>query len=333
MQSTLKPRDSDPHDVFTISPDIVPVAWADKVLADINRDTVGLPPLRTPAVGSPSATLSVPSVERTSRSTIAGDRPIPEIDVANERPAGPPPRGGRVKSAVTVFLFALCSALAAASWQHYGAAAKQMISAWIPPFAFTSPLSTEPTGLAAKPDAPDATAPAAQASADDQAPQPAPSQATDAAAPATAPSADPEKLQSMARDLAAMGQEIVLLKASIAELKAAAAKTPQANASQTNPSQVNTSDLKPSLPNPKPKIAAPPPLPRPMAAQAPRRPMQPYPSQTYPAQGYPAQPYPPAQAAGPQPLQPYPGVRQAPPPPPMAADDGEPVVRPPMPLH
>jgi hypothetical protein len=331
MQSTLKPRDSDPHDVFTISPDIVPAAWADKVLADINRDSVGVPPLRTPAVEPPSATSSVPSVERTSRATAAGDRRIPEIDVANERPAGPPPRGGRMKSAISVFLFALCSALAAASWQHYGAAARQMISAWIPPFALTSSLSTEPTGLAAKPDAPDvaAAAPAAQPAADDQAPQPAPSQATDAAAPATAPSADPEKLQSMARDLAAMGQEIVLLKASIAELKAAAAaKTPQAA-----PSQVNTSDLKPSLPNPKPKIAAPPP--RPLAAQAPRRPMQPYPSQTYSTQGYPAQPYPSAQAAGPQPLQPYPAVRQPAPPPPMAADadDGEPVVRPPMPLH
>ena len=38
MHSTLKLRDSDPHDDFAIAPDVVPAAWADKVLADITRD-------------------------------------------------------------------------------------------------------------------------------------------------------------------------------------------------------------------------------------------------------------------------------------------------------
>ena len=39
MNSILKLRDSDPHDDFGISPDIVPATWADKVLADIERDS------------------------------------------------------------------------------------------------------------------------------------------------------------------------------------------------------------------------------------------------------------------------------------------------------
>ena len=38
MHSTLKLRDSDPHDDFAIAPDVVPAAWADKVLADITGD-------------------------------------------------------------------------------------------------------------------------------------------------------------------------------------------------------------------------------------------------------------------------------------------------------
>ena len=306
MNSTLKPRESDPHDVFTISPDIVPSSWADKVLADIQS--------KKPA-----------SVQQPLART-AADHRVPDIDVANNRPVVPPPTGSRMKGTIVAFVFALCSALAAAGWQHYGVAAKQLVSAWMPPFALTSSLPPEPTGLAAKPDTPDIPASGqatAQAAPDDQAPpQPAPAQAADAAAPAAAPSADAPtadaaQLQSMARDLAAMGQEIALLKASLAELKAA--QQPAArDAAKT--SDLRTSDLKPSLPNPRPKAAAPPP--RPVAAAAPRRPMQTYPAQGYSAQGYPAQSYPPAQAAVPPA-----------PPPPMLAEDGELVVRPPMPLH
>jgi hypothetical protein len=318
MNSTLKPRDSDPHDVFTISPDIVPSGWADKVVADIQS--------KKPASVQPP-------VART-----AADHRVPDIDVANDRPAGPPPSGSRMKGTIIAFLFALCSAFAAAGWQHYGVAAKQVISGWMPPFALTSSLSTEPTGLAAKPDTPDVAAAEPTATPDQAPPQPAPAQAADGAAPAAAPSsdapiADAAQVQSMARDLAAMGQEIALLKASVAELKAA---QQPAGRDAAKTSDVRTSDLKPSLPNSRPKTAAPPP--RPVAA-APRRPVQAYSTQGYAAQGYPAQTYPaqsypPAQAASPPPMQQYlpPASRQ---PAPMAAemDDGEPVVRPPMPLH
>ena len=40
MHSTLKLRESDPHDLFAIEPEVMPVAWADKVLADIQRDAL-----------------------------------------------------------------------------------------------------------------------------------------------------------------------------------------------------------------------------------------------------------------------------------------------------
>jgi hypothetical protein len=332
MHSTLKLRESDPHDVFTIAPDIVPAAWADRVLADIARDDVSPPPVKPPAAGSRAAGAPVPAADRTFRATAANDiraQNIPDIQIAGDRPAGPAPTGSRMKGIIVAFLFALCSAFAATGWQHYGAAAKQMLSAWMPPFALTSSLPPEPTGLAANPDTPDIPASGqttAQAAPEDQAPPPpAPAQAADGAAPgaatpSAAPSADAAQLQSMARDLAAMGQEIGLLKATVAELKSAQQPVAR-DAAKT--SDVRTSDLKPSLPISRPKTAAPPP--RPVAA-APRRPIQTYPAQGYSAQGYPAQTYP-AQAAAPPPsLQPAPA-------PPMLAEDGELVVRPPMPLH
>jgi hypothetical protein len=342
MNSTLKPRESDPHDVFVIAPDTVPAAWADKVLADIKRDA-GSDSGNSASVQPPLAGSSavVPKVDPAFRASAAADIRVPDIDVANDRPAGPAPTGSRMKGTIIAFLFALCSAFAAAGWQHYGAAARQMISGWMPPFALTSSLPPEPTGLAANPDTPDIPA-ATQAAPDDQAPpQPAPAQATDGAAPAAA---DAALVRSMARDLAAMAQEIVLLKATVAELKAAqqppardAAKTSDVKTSDLKTSQTNTSDVKPSAPSPRPRMAAPPPPPRPVAAPA-RRPMQTYstqgyPAQGYPAPGYPAQPYPPAQAAAPPPLQQYPASMQPAPPPPTLAEDGEPVVRPPMPLH
>ena len=324
MNSILKLRDSDPHDDFGISPDIVPATWADKVLADIERDS------KTPSADhSGSRRSDQPQLARTGaaaraaepdfRETAAGDFKVPDIDIGNERPAGRPTAGSRMKKGITVFLFALCSALVAASWHHYGAAAQQMISAWVPPFALTSVVRPEPTGLTAQSDTADAASPAqasTQAAAADQAaPQPASAQAADAIAPAAAaPSSDAAQLQSMARDLAAMGQEVQLLKATIAELKASQ-QAMAARSADAKPAEVRT-----AVP-PRPKMSAPPPRPAPVAM---RRPMPAYPA------------YPPAQAAAPPPQQiaPPPASYQPAPPPPLAAQaDDDPVVRPPMPLR
>ena len=169
MHSTLKLRDSDPHDDFAIAPDAVPAAWADKVLADITRDAgsasksppdIKRPPdikspvsdqPRHPASGAPPAVVAAPSVDTTFRATAVADMPAP---------TEPAPTSKWAKSAI-MLVFAVGSAAAAAAWQHHGDAAKEMISAWVPAFALTS-SPPENTALAASTETPAAQATAAE---------------------------------------------------------------------------------------------------------------------------------------------------------------------------
>jgi len=211
MHSLNLKETDDPHDGPTIAPDIVPAAWADKVLADIKRDAVSRASDQKPAATSGlAAGAAAPSVDTTFRATAAD-----KIQASADRPSG----GSWTSRAVVAFMFALCSALAAAAWQHYGHTAKQMIADWAPPFVLAASPASEKTGLTEQLDSP-----AVQASAADQAAaQPAAAaQPPDGAAPAAAALApeSAQQLQSMARDLAAMGKQVEQLKASIAELKA-----------------------------------------------------------------------------------------------------------------
>jgi hypothetical protein len=326
MHSSLKLRESDPHDDFGITPEI-PVSWADKVVADIARDANSHVKSysRRPASDRPQPAESgaavramVPTVDTRFRATAADDVSdihAPSIDVGSDRPAGAPPNRGRVKKTITVFLFALCSAFAAAAWQHYGAAAKQMIAAWTPPFVLTALPPTEKTGLTSPSDAPAVEAAAADPAAPPNATTALPS---DGPAPA-APVADAAQLQQVARDLADMAAQIEQLKAGIAELKASQQAMAIARPAEIKPADVKPSEIKPVAPNPRPKVSALPP--RPAAAPL-HRPVPAY--------------YPPVQAAAPFPqAAPPPASLQPAPPPPQAAtdQDGEPVVRPPMPLH
>jgi hypothetical protein len=317
MESTLKLRDSDPHDDFAIVPDAVPVAWADKVLADITRDARMPPDVKSsPDANSPASdqhafaasgvAVAAPMVDTTFRATASDDIGTPVEQPSTSRWA---------KSAVMLVL-AVCSAAAAAAWQNHGDAAKQMISNWVPAFAVTSSPPTENAALPGEADTP-----AAQISVAEQTPAPpaTPAQPPESAAPAAAaPSPDTAQVQSMARDLAAMAQQVEQLKASIAELKAGQQAMVR-DAAKT--SEVKPAEIRPAAPNPRPRISAPPP--RTAAAPA-HRPL--------PA-------YPPAQvtAPAPSPQSAYPPVStlSAPPPPQATArteDDG-PIVRPPMPLR
>jgi hypothetical protein len=313
MHSTLKLRESDPHDVFAIAPDTVPLAWADKVIADIARDANQPSSDQQPPAGS-SAAVAAPTVDTNFRATTVND-----LHVANDRPVPPPSTGSGAKSKVAVFLFALCSGLAAAAWQHYGGAAKQMISDWSPPFTLTSSPPTETTGLTDQPDTP-AVQVSSQAPAADQAPpqDASAAQPSEATAPAAAaPSPDAAQLQSMARDVAAMGAQIEQLKASIAELRASQQAMALAKPSDAKASEIKPSETKPLMQNPRPKMPAPP---RPIAAPV-RRPMA---------------AYPPVQASAPPPLPqqlPPAALQQPAPPPPAQFDGDEPVMRPPMPLR
>jgi hypothetical protein len=315
MHSTLKLRESDPHDIFAIEPEPIPVAWADKVLADIKRDagsepSEGVPVQPPPAESTAAAVPAAPALDTTFRAAAADDIRIPDIQVPSDLAADRPPTGKWAKS-IVMLIFAVCSAAAAAAWQHHGDTAKQMISGWIPSFALTSSPPAETAGAAAPSDTPTVQA----AAADQTPPQPAvPAQPPQGAAPAAAaPSPDAAQLiQSMGRDLAAMGQQVEQLKASVAELKA----SQQAMARDVaKPAEVRT-----SVPNPRTKMSALPP--RPAAAPA-RRPIPAY----QPAQAAAPAPLPPPQAA------PYPSPSPAPYAP-QAVDQGDdPVVRPPMPLR
>jgi hypothetical protein len=315
MHSTLKLRESDPHDIFAIEPEPIPVAWADKVLADIKGDAGSQPsedvvPVQPPPAVS-AAAAAAPAVDTTFRATAIGDIHVPDIQVPSDLAADRPSTSKWAKSAV-MLIFAVCSAAAAAAWQHHGDAAKQMISAWVPTFALTSSPSTEKAGVAGPSDTP-----AVQAAAAEQIPpQPAaPAQPPQGVAPAAAaPSPDTAQLvESMGRDLAAMGQQIEQLKASVAELKA----SQQAMARDA----AKPAEVRASVPNLRTKMSALPP--RPAAAPA-RRPVPAY----QPVQAAAPAPLPPPQAAPPY----------ASPPPapyaPQAVDQGDdPVVRPPMPLR
>src|SRR5205085_7295114 len=114
-------------------------AWADKVLADIKRDTLSGASDKNPNVGPGVATgAPAPAVDTTFRAT-ATDK----IQTSGERPSA----GSWTSRAAVAFVFALCSALAAAAWQHYGHTAKQMMADWAPPFVLAASPASEKTGL------------------------------------------------------------------------------------------------------------------------------------------------------------------------------------------
>ena len=287
---------TDPHDAPAIAPDVVSVTWADRVLADITRDAKTIQPDR-------QAHAPAPAVDTTFRAAAVGR----------------PSRGKWVARATMAFMFALVSAFAAAGWQHYGHHAKAMIAEWTPIIATQFALASSPPADQAVPI--EQAAPADQAAAVDQATPPAATAArpADTAAPAAAalPSESAELIQSMARDLAAMGQQVEQLKASIAELKA--------NQQPATPAIARTSEAKPAEIKP----PAPAPVARPkVSAALPPPPQRPAPP--------PLRRPPPVQAgvAAPMPLT----YQPAPPPPAppvqaTAQPDDEPVVRPPMPLR
>jgi hypothetical protein len=116
---------------------------------------------------------------------------------------------------------------------------------------------------------------------------------------------DAQRIQSMTRDLASLGQEVEQLKAGIAQLKASQEQMSRDLAKAAAP------------PPPRPRIAPPPPRP----ASAPvRRPVASYPPLLPPA----APAVRDTAAASAQPSEP-PGAGQAP--------DAEPVPRPPLPMR
>jgi hypothetical protein len=308
MPSTLTRQQTDPHDAFAVEPG-AGAARADQASPDPVHEVLSLLSRRRAQTASGvSAAAATPTVDTTFRAAA-----VDPVKLPDDRPA----MRAWAKKAIVAFLFALCSALAAATWRHHGDTARQLISSWMPPFALTSSAPTQTPPLAGQPPV--------QAAAADQAPaQPAPAaQPAAGVAPMVTPSAadSAQLLPSMARDLATMGQQIEQLKASIEQLRDDQAQMSRdiAKNSETRISETKASQIKASEPNlrraatlpPRP-VAAPPRKPRPALPQAAA-------TSTLPPQQYPAPP--------------QPALSQPAPPPATVEPDGEPVVRPPMPLH
>jgi hypothetical protein len=298
-------RDNDPHDVVEITPDIVLAARADHELPTLAPGAVRHPvepSIHAQPIGVGGA--STPSLDATFRADNS-DR----VSIAGERR----PRRKWVTRTLFAFLFALGSGAAAEGWRHYGDTARQMIAHWTPWTVATAapPANPAPPEQPASPDA-QATAPAQAAPA-------APSVEAATSAGVAAP--------DQAESLQAMAQQIEQLKASIDQLKANQeqmardlAKASEAKAAVTD---ARASDPRAPDPNPRSRIAAPrPPPPRAVVAQPARKPRP-----TFSAvQTAPPPPLPPI-AAAPAPL-PVESAPQA-----TVETDGNPVVRPPMPLR
>jgi hypothetical protein len=300
-------READPHDVFLLEPEVIRALRAHKPSSKPAACAIN-PPSAPQAhlAADVAAGVSAPSVDTTFRATAAD-----KIQVSG----GDQPAISRWSKRLFMGLLALCSAVAAAAWQHYGDTAKQMIAHWAPPFVLASSPPAQKPPVAEQPASPVVQA----AAADQEAAQPvAPAQPSEAAGPAaTASSPDSTQLlQSMTRDVATMGQEIEQLKASIAQLKAG---QEQMARDMAKSSEAKSSEAKVSAQSPQPRISAPPP--RSAAAPA-RRPRPAY----SPARAVAAPALPSPAAIAPAPLQPEPAPQGT-------AQELEPVVRPPMPVR
>jgi hypothetical protein len=314
MQTTLTSRQSDPHDIFVVEPDVVLAARGDQT-TDLAQDILSRSSAPQAIKGRLEALAEIASGVAAGAAPPSVDTTFRAADVSDIQKPNPPPPSGRWAKRVFMALFAIGSAAAAVAWQNYGDTAKQVIANLVPPFALAAspspqqPASADQTG-----------ATEVQSAATDQtAAQPVPrAQTAPADVAALAPGETP-LLQSMARDLAAMGQQIEQLKASIEQLRNSQqqmardmVKTPEARNSAAGTSE----------PAPRPRlsaVAALPPRPAALPVRRPRPAFSPAPLASGPAL--------PQAAAAPALSPPEPPSRL------MVEPDGEPVVRPPMPLR
>jgi hypothetical protein len=329
MHSTLTPKPSDdPHDVVAVAPDAVRVAPSDEELSDLLQQAARYR-LDSPTRAAPEAPAApaVPPVDTTFRPAAVND------DV--RAPGRGRTIGRGALRAFTALLLAASIGVAAFVWRSWGDTAEKKVARWATQFVMTTALPPEDSGPAAPPDSPAAQADAANAAS----PSPQlPAQNASAAAPSPDPA---QLLQSMARDLASLGQEVELLKASIAELRTSqqqlsrdAAKAAETNAAdikaaETKASETKASETKASRQSQRSRTAAAPP--RPATARA-RKPTPPSPPMQAAAPPLPlaGAPYyaPRQQEYAPRQFEPPPRGRDE-----LTDPEYETVPRPPMPLR
>jgi DNA repair exonuclease SbcCD ATPase subunit len=247
MNPIPNPKQSNPHDVAVaaLKQAYEQFGRADEQLTRVDEQVSKLEQDAAPHPSEPQTRIS------TFDPVVPGDRPS---------------RGGRAIRGFIGFLLAVCIGVAAFVWQSpfYGDAARQIIARWAPQLVPTSSLTPESPGLPAQPSPPTVQAAAAKTAP----PQPAPlaQTAPEDVAP-TAAALSPELtqlLQSMARDIATLGQAIEQLKASQAQMaRDNANAAEQLKASQEQMARViaRASEARASEQNLRPRISAPPPRP------------------------------------------------------------------------
>jgi len=240
METTLNPKPTDPRHVLT--------ARADEELAHAYQQ------ITSAGEEIARAEEQLSRLERAARRAAPGKRPSP----------------GRAVRGFVGLMLAACIGVAAFVWQSpYGDPARQIIAGWAPQLVPTSLLPLEKPRLPAQPGPPAVQAAAAKAAP----PQPAlPAQTGPEDVAPTAAALSPELtqlLQSMARDLATLGQAVEQLKVSqqqMARDHVNAVDLLRASQEQMARVIAKTSEAKTSEQNLRPKVSAPPP--RPTAAPA-----------------------------------------------------------------
>jgi hypothetical protein len=259
MDTTLNPKQTDPRHVLT--------ARADEELAH-----------------------AYDQITRAGEEIARAEEQLSKLERAPRRavPDKRPSRGGRAVRGFIGLMLAACIGVAAFVWHSpYGDAARQIVASWAPQLVATASLPVENPGFRARP-----SPPAVQATAANTAPPQAPLAQTapeDVAPTAAAPSPElMQLLQSMARDLAALGQGIEQLKASqermardhVNAVDLLRASQEQMARAIAKASEAKTSETKASEQNLRPGVSTPPP--RPTATPA-RRPVPTLPSPQAPA--------------------------------------------------
>jgi hypothetical protein len=308
--ASLAAKETDPHDIFVIEPDVVLAARADHATSRPAPDAVR--PAPTPQATTVSdvlAGVSAPPADATFR--VTADDAIKVL--------GSSPAAGRVGRAVIGFLLVLASLLAVAGWKQYGDTARAMVANWMPTLALTSSSPQQKPVESNQPGSP-----VLQAAATDGATgQPAPAPAVPPPVAAPPPPESAQLLQAMSQQIEELKASIEALKAGQAQLTRDMAKTSDNRTTENRAAETRTVPARAAEPAPRPKLAALPP-PRPAATPV-RRPRPAF----APMQAGVASPLPPPAPAP---------VMLPPPAPPLPPEDTAqsefgPVIRPPMPLR